>query len=73
MGMVDNRNSPQCLFSQHILRALLVTMVSITAFNFIASINFGSPRAPDDHDKFMVSRFLVTRRGRLSDFAAPYH
>ncbi|KAG6373006.1 chitin synthase-domain-containing protein [Boletus reticuloceps] len=41
IGMVDSRNSPQCLFSQYILLALSVMMVSIIAFRFIASINFG--------------------------------
>lgn len=54
IGKVDNRNSPQCLFSTYILLALSIMMVSVIGFKFIASINFGSARAPEDHDKFVV-------------------
>ncbi|KAI6143424.1 chitin synthase-domain-containing protein, partial [Pisolithus tinctorius] len=54
IGAVDNRNSPQCLFSQYILLVLSVLMVSIIGFKFIASINFGAVRAPEDHDKFVI-------------------
>ncbi|KAI6006351.1 chitin synthase-domain-containing protein [Pisolithus orientalis] len=43
ISAVDNRNSPQFL---------LVLMVSIIGFKFIASINFGAVHAPKDHDKF---------------------
>ncbi|KAF8314090.1 glycosyltransferase family 2 protein [Clavulina sp. PMI_390] len=53
IGRVDNRNSPQCLFSQYILLALSCVMVAVIGFKFIASISFGSPRAPEDHDKFV--------------------
>ncbi|KAH0836636.1 hypothetical protein J3R83DRAFT_8354 [Lanmaoa asiatica] len=54
IGTVDNRNSPQCLFSQYILLVLSVMMVSIITLKFIASINFGSPRAPKDPHKFVI-------------------
>ncbi|KAH0831304.1 glycosyltransferase family 2 protein [Lanmaoa asiatica] len=66
IGMVDNRNSPQCLFSQYILLALSVMMVSIIAFKFIASINFGSPRAPEDHDKFVICQVPCYTEGETS-------
>lgn len=54
IGKVDNRNSPQCQFATYILLALSVMMVSVIGFKFLASINFGSPRAPEDHDKFVI-------------------
>jgi len=66
IGMVDNRNSPQCLFSQYILLALSVMMVSIIAFKFIASINFGAPRAPEDHDKFVICQVPCYTEGETS-------
>ncbi|KAF8119292.1 chitin synthase-domain-containing protein [Boletus edulis] len=66
IGMVDSRNSPQCLFSQYILLALSVMMVSIIAFNFIASINFGSPHAPEDHDKFVICQVPCYTEGEVS-------
>ncbi|KIJ64935.1 glycosyltransferase family 2 protein [Hydnomerulius pinastri MD-312] len=66
IGMVDNRNSPQCLFSQYILLALSIVMVSIIAFKFIASINFGAPRAPEDHDKFVICQVPCYTEGETS-------
>ena len=54
IGKVDNRNSAQCQFATYILLALSVMMVSVIGFKFLASINFGSPRAPEDHDKFVI-------------------
>jgi chitin synthase len=54
IGQVDNRNSPQCLFSSYILIALSAVMVAVIAFKFLASVSFGSPRAPEDHDKFVI-------------------
>ena len=63
--MVDKQNSPQCLFSQYILLALAlsVSMVSIITFKSIASINFSSPHAPKDHNKFMICQVLCYTEG----------
>ncbi|KIO02878.1 glycosyltransferase family 2 protein [Pisolithus tinctorius Marx 270] len=66
IGVVDNRNSPQCLFSQYILLVLSVLMVSIIGFKFIASINFGAVRAPEDHDKFMIFQVPCYTEGEAS-------
>ncbi|KAF9230566.1 chitin synthase-domain-containing protein [Melanogaster broomeanus] len=66
IGMVHNRNSPQCLFSEYILLALSAMMVSIIAFKFIASINFASPRAPSDHDKFVIYQVPCYTEGETS-------
>ncbi|THU93370.1 glycosyltransferase family 2 protein [Dendrothele bispora CBS 962.96] len=54
VGKVDNRDSPQCLFATYILLAISIMMVSVIGFKFLASINFGSVRAPEDHDKFVI-------------------
>ncbi|KAF8119460.1 chitin synthase-domain-containing protein, partial [Boletus edulis] len=40
-------------------------MVSIIAFKFIASINFGSPRAPEDHDKFVICQVPCYTEGEV--------
>jgi chitin synthase len=66
VSMVDNQNSPQCLFSQYILLALSIMMVSIIAFKFIMSINFGSPCAPEDHDKFVICQVPCYTEGETS-------
>jgi|SRR6266852_298888 len=54
IGKVDNRMSSQCVFSSYILIALSALMVAVIGFKFIASLSFSSPRAPEDHDKFVV-------------------
>ncbi|KAJ8090581.1 hypothetical protein PM082_018138 [Marasmius tenuissimus] len=54
IGKVDNRNSAQCQFATYILLAISIIMISVTGFKFLASTNFGSPRVPEDHDKFVI-------------------
>ncbi|KAI0089472.1 glycosyltransferase family 2 protein [Irpex rosettiformis] len=66
IGRLDSRNSPQCLFSQYILLVLSIVMVSIIGFKFIASINFGSARAPEDHDKFVICQVPCYTEGTSS-------
>lgn len=66
MGRVDTRQSPQCLFSNYILLVLSVIMVSIIGFKFLASINFGAARAPEDHDKFVICQVPCYTEGDVS-------
>jgi len=54
IGELDTRDSAQCQFSTYILLALSIVMVSIIGFKFIAAIHFGSSRAPENHDKFVI-------------------
>ena len=63
---VDNWNSPQCWCSQYFLLALSVMVVSILIFKFIASVNFGSPRAPDNHGKFVICQVPCYTEGEIS-------
>ena len=66
IGKVDNRHSPQCLFSTYILLALSVLMVSVIGFKFLASVNFSSPRAPENHDKFVICQVPCYTEGDIS-------
>ena len=66
IGKVDNRNSPQCLFSTYILLVLSIIMVSVITFKFLASVNFSSPRAPEDHDKFVICQVPCYTEGEDS-------
>ncbi|KAI0027842.1 glycosyltransferase family 2 protein [Vararia minispora EC-137] len=66
IGKVDSRNSPQCQFSTYILLALSIMMVSVIGFKFIASINFSAPRAPEDHDKFVICQVPCYTEGEQS-------
>ncbi|KAF8905955.1 glycosyltransferase family 2 protein [Gymnopilus junonius] len=66
VGKVDNRNSPQCQFANYILLILSVIMVAIIGFKFLASINFGAARAPEDHDKFVICQIPCYTEGDVS-------
>jgi chitin synthase len=66
IGKVDNRDSPQCRFSQGILLALSFMMVAVIGFKFLASINFAAERAPEDHDKFVICQVPCYTEGDAS-------
>jgi chitin synthase len=66
IGEVDTRDSPQCQFSTYILLALSIVMVSIIGFKFIAAIHFGSARAPENHDKFVICQVPCYTEGEES-------
>jgi len=66
VAKVDNRQSPQCLFANYILLVLSMIMVAIIGFKFLASINFGSARAPEDHDKFVICQVPCYTEGDSS-------
>lgn len=66
IGKVDNRNSPQCLFSTYILLALSIVMVCVIGFKFLASINFSAARAPENHDKFVICQVPCYTEGDSS-------
>jgi chitin synthase len=71
VGKVDNRNSPQCQSATHILLALSIVMVSVIESKFLAlhQLRVGFPRAPEEHDKFVIFQvpLLHGRRERFED------
>ncbi len=66
IGKVDHRNSPQCRFSQYILLALSLFMVAILGFKFLAALQFGRARKPEDHDKFVICQVPCYTEGEES-------
>lgn len=54
IGEVDHRSDAQCKFANYILLALSIFMVSIIGFKFLSALQFFSPRAPHEYDKFVV-------------------
>ncbi|KAF8965794.1 glycosyltransferase family 2 protein [Flammula alnicola] len=66
VAKVDNRQSPQCLFSNYILLVLSVMMLAIIGFKFLASVNFSAARAPEDHDKFVICQVPCYTEGDVS-------
>ncbi|WWC67634.1 uncharacterized protein I206_101544 [Kwoniella pini CBS 10737] len=66
IGKVDSRDSPQCQFSTYILLALSIVMVAIIGFKFLAALHFGSSRAPENHDKFVICQVPCYTEGEES-------
>nr|XP_031861862.1 uncharacterized protein CI109_002691 [Kwoniella shandongensis]KAA5528934.1 hypothetical protein CI109_002691 [Kwoniella shandongensis] len=66
IGKVDTRDSAQCQFSTYILLALSIVMVSIIGFKFLAAVYFGSARAPENHDKFVICQVPCYTEGEDS-------
>ncbi|KAJ1910342.1 hypothetical protein IWQ60_010705 [Tieghemiomyces parasiticus] len=54
MGTVDKRNSAQCYFANYIMLAASIALASIILFKFIAALQLGSRREPEDHDRFVI-------------------
>lgn len=66
IGKVDTRDSAQCQFSTYILLALSCVMVAIIGFKFLAALHFGSARAPENHDKFVICQVPCYTEGEES-------
>lgn len=66
IGKADRRQSVQCQFATYILLVLSCIMVSIIGFKFLAALHFGSPRAPEDHDKFVICQVPCYTEGEDS-------
>ncbi|PVZ99987.1 hypothetical protein BB558_003972 [Smittium angustum] len=53
-GIVDHRKSLQCYFANYILLSSSILLTSIILFKFLAALQLGSKREPEEHDKFVV-------------------
>nr|ABB70410.1 hypothetical chitin synthase class V [Puccinia graminis] len=65
-GKVDNRQSAQCQFAQYILLIFSIMMVSIIGFKFLAALQFGKARQPEDHEKFVIIQIPCYTEGEES-------
>ncbi|ODO09469.1 hypothetical protein I350_03069 [Cryptococcus amylolentus CBS 6273] len=66
IGKVDTRDSAACQFSTYILLVLSIIMVTIIGFKFLAALHFGSARAPEAHDKFIICQVPCYTEGEDS-------
>jgi chitin synthase len=53
-GRVDRRNDMRCVVPNYILLASTCILVLVIGFKFIAALQLGTRRSPEDHDKFVV-------------------
>ncbi|KAG0265994.1 hypothetical protein BG011_003644 [Mortierella polycephala] len=54
IGKVDYRNSFQCQFTNYMLLSTSVVLVSVIAIKFLAALQLGAVRVPEEHDKFVI-------------------
>lgn len=54
VGVVDHRLDASCLFSNYILLASSIILISIIGFKFIAAVRLTSSRIPEHHEKFVI-------------------
>ncbi|KAF9351725.1 hypothetical protein BGX26_010331 [Mortierella sp. AD094] len=54
LGKVDYRKSFQCQFTNYMLLSTSVVLVSVIAIKFLAALQLGSIRVPEEHDKFVI-------------------
>ncbi|KAK9688161.1 hypothetical protein K7432_014497 [Basidiobolus ranarum] len=66
VGVVDTRNSPQCKFSNYILLACTIFLASVLFFKFLAALQLGTRREPEDHDKFVICQVPCYTEGEES-------
>lgn len=66
LGKLDTRDSAQCQFSTYILLALSCVMVAVIGFKFLSALHFGSVRAPESHDKFVICQVPCYTEGEES-------
>ncbi|BGP30551.1 hypothetical protein JCM10296v2_002306 [Rhodotorula toruloides] len=66
IGKVDNRNSAKCQFSQYLLIVLSCLMVVIVGSKFLAALQLGRKRKPEDYDKFVICQVPCYTEGEDS-------
>lgn len=54
VGNLDQRNSPQCIFSEYLLLVVTVFLCLVIVFKFLAALQFTTRRDPQNHDKFVI-------------------
>ncbi|KAI8920098.1 chitin synthase-domain-containing protein [Powellomyces hirtus] len=66
IGVIDHRNDFRCKFSNYILLASTIVLVAVIGFKFLAALQFGSGRDPEDHDKFVICQVPCYTEGAES-------
>ncbi len=53
-GIVDNRNSLQCVISNYLLLSASIVIASVIVFKFFAALRFSPNIEPDENEKFVL-------------------
>ncbi|KAF7729534.1 hypothetical protein EC973_004208 [Apophysomyces ossiformis] len=66
VGTVDQRNSPQCIFSEYLLMIVTVFLCMVILFKFLAALQFSTHRDPENYDKFVICQIPCYTEGEES-------
>ncbi|KAJ3137933.1 hypothetical protein HK101_003796 [Irineochytrium annulatum] len=66
VGNVDHRQDMKCTVPNYVLLAASCLLVFIIGFKFIAALQFGTFKEPEDHDKFIICQVPCYTEGEAS-------
>ncbi|KAG0327731.1 hypothetical protein BGZ99_006992 [Dissophora globulifera] len=65
-GRVDDRTSLRCQFANYMLLVPSILIVCTIGFKFLAALQLGSKREPEEHDKFIILQVPCYTEGEES-------
>ncbi|KAI8920090.1 chitin synthase-domain-containing protein [Powellomyces hirtus] len=66
VGKVDHRNDLQCQIPNYIMLIASAIIVSVIGFKFLAALQFGGKKNPEEHDKFIICQVPCYTEGEAS-------
>ncbi|KAG0202582.1 hypothetical protein BGX28_004928 [Mortierella sp. GBA30] len=66
VGRVDLRTTVRCQFANYMLLVPSILIVCTIAFKFLAALQLGSKREPEEHDKFIILQVPCYTEGEES-------
>ncbi|KAI9327398.1 chitin synthase-domain-containing protein [Obelidium mucronatum] len=66
IGNIDHRNDLKCQVQNYILLAASAILVLVIGVKFLAALQFGGKRVPEDHDKFVICMVPCYTEGEAS-------
>ena len=66
IGTVDHRNDFKCKITNYMMLGASMVIASILVVKFLAALQFGSKRKPEDHDKFVICQVPCYTEGEDS-------
>ncbi|OZJ04374.1 hypothetical protein BZG36_03199 [Bifiguratus adelaidae] len=66
VGKVDQRNSARCLFSEYLLLIISGCLGAVIFFKFLAALQLGTKREPQEFDKFVICQVPCYTEGEES-------
>ncbi|ORX53443.1 hypothetical protein BCR36DRAFT_582263 [Piromyces finnis] len=66
IGNVDHRNDFKCQITNYMMLAASMVIAAVLLVKFLAALQFGSKRQPEEHDKFVICQVPCYTEGEES-------